>query len=168
MLINALKPIKSIENIPIQLLSKFYARIYTIDSDFYSILNKDLRNNKEIEISFYLPFIKTLYQGVDLKSLPLVSQDVELYRGAEISIKEIEEIESLKKIFDNLPTVIVFSKVFLSFSKSKDTATDFMFHEQDDHYKPDKNLCKVLFVLFQMRKKEKIKLLLHPHNMIFF
>ena len=34
---NLFKPIQSIPNIPIELLSKFYARIYTVESDFIKI-----------------------------------------------------------------------------------------------------------------------------------
>ena len=38
--------IKSVPNIPIELLSKFYARLYTAESDFYKSINKDLGLNK--------------------------------------------------------------------------------------------------------------------------
>ena len=34
--------IKSMSNIPIEILSKIYARLYTSDSDFHSDLNKNL------------------------------------------------------------------------------------------------------------------------------
>ena len=65
-----LNNIQSIPNIPIELLSKYYSRIYTIESNFYKDLNKDLRNNKNDN---YLPFIKVLYDGVKLCSLSLAS-----------------------------------------------------------------------------------------------
>ena len=98
---NLLKPIIPIptQDIPKQLLSKYYARIYTYESDFYNTLNKDLRNNEKIDDSLYLPFIKTLYKGVELESLPLASNNNILYRGTIVSIKEIEEIKLHKKIF---------------------------------------------------------------------
>ena len=69
--------IKSMINVPIELLSKYYARLYTIESDFYRNINKDLGLNKKEK---YLPFIKTLYEGVKLKSLSLASNNI-LYRG---------------------------------------------------------------------------------------
>ena len=76
-----LNNIKSIPNIPIELLSKYYSRIYTIESNFYRDLNKDLRNNKKDR---YLPFIKVLYDGVKLGSLSLASNNT-LYRGSPVS-----------------------------------------------------------------------------------
>ena len=41
-----LNSLKSVSDIPIELLSKYYIRIYTDeDSHFYSDINKDLREN---------------------------------------------------------------------------------------------------------------------------
>ena len=34
--------IKSLSDIPIEILSKYYARLYTAESDFYKNINKDL------------------------------------------------------------------------------------------------------------------------------
>ena len=45
----------SIEEIPIEILSKYYLRLYTINSNFYKNLNKDLGVNK---IENYKTFIK--------------------------------------------------------------------------------------------------------------
>ena len=42
-------------------------------------MNKDLKNNNNND--FYLPFIKTLYKGVEMESLPLASKNKILYRG---------------------------------------------------------------------------------------
>jgi len=44
-LYHILNSIISISDIPIELLSKFYARIYTYESNFYKNLNRDLINN---------------------------------------------------------------------------------------------------------------------------
>ena len=108
--------IKSMINVPIELLSKYYARLYTIESDFYRNINKDLGLNKKEK---YLSFIKTLYEGVKLKSLSLASNNI-LYRGSKISNEEINKIKSyLNKKIENLPGAIVFSKSFLSLSKEK-------------------------------------------------
>ena len=38
-----LEPIDGIPEIPIEILCKYYARLYTIESDFYKDLNKSLR-----------------------------------------------------------------------------------------------------------------------------
>ena len=55
-IIELLGPIQSIPNIPIEILSKYYARLYCIESDFNKEMNNDLGVNK---IDKYLPFIKT-------------------------------------------------------------------------------------------------------------
>jgi len=131
--------IKSMTNIPIELLSKYYARLYTIESNFYKDINKDLKLNIKEK---YLPFIKTLYEGVKLKSLSLASNNI-LYRGAKISNEEITKIKSfLKKKIKNLPGAIAFSKSFLSFSKDKKVAEKFLNYKNDNN-----NLSKVLFII---------------------
>ena len=90
---NLLGSIKSIPNIPIEILSKYYARLYTAESDFHKNLNKELGLNK---VEKYLPFIKTLYEGVKLKSLPLANNNI-LYRGSKISNDEIKKIKDYRK-----------------------------------------------------------------------
>ena len=135
-----LNPIRSLYDIPIELLSKYYARIYTIESDFYREINKSLRENNNT-IS-YLPYIKVLYEGVKLKSLNIAS-DFELYRGSKISYNEIDKInEYLNHKIPNLPGAIVFSKSFLSFSKERSVAERFL----NSGYS-DINLSKVLYIL---------------------
>ena len=149
---NLLNPIRYISDIPMEILSKYYARLYTAQSDFYNNINKELGQNK---VDKYLPFIKTLYEGVKLKSLPL-SNDKLLYRGGKISYDEIEDIKKyMKDKIQGLPSSIVFSKSFLSFSKDKTVANDFLSHNNDNI-----NLCKVLFVL---EKDDNIEYNLSTH-----
>ena len=131
--------IESITNIPIEILSKYYARLYTFDSDFYRNLNKDLGTN---QIDKYLPFIKILYEGVKLKSLSLANENM-LYRGSKISNIEIEKIKSyLKKKINGLPGSIVFCRTFLSFSKDKNKAEFFLSGKNEN-----KNLSKVFYII---------------------
>ena len=149
---NLLNPIRYISDIPMEILSKYYARLYTAQSDFYNNINKELGQNK---VDKYLPFIKTLYEGVKLKSLPL-SNDKLLYRGGKISHKEIEDIKKyMKDKIQGLPSSIVFSKSFLSFSKDKTVANKFLSSDNDNI-----NLCKVLFVL---EKDDNIEYNLSTH-----
>ena len=134
-----LSEIKSIPNIPLELLSKYYARMYTADSNFYNDINKDLRNNKKEN---YLSFIKVLYEGVKLKSLKLASNK-ELYRGSKISSDEINIINNyLNKKISHLPGAIVFSKSFLSFTKDRNIATKFLNFRNENN-----NFYKVLYIL---------------------
>ena len=136
---NLLEPIKNISDIPIEILSKYYARLYTAESKFYDDINKDLGLNKSEK---YLPYIKTLYEGVKLKSLPLANNNV-LYRGAKISNEEIRKIKEYKnKKVKDLPSSIVFSKSFLSFTKDKNMANYFL-----NLGNKKKDLSRVLFIL---------------------
>ena len=144
--------------IPVELLAKYYAKIYTADVDndydipFYSNLNKDLREKK---IKDYLIYIKILYEGVRLKSLPLASDRI-LYRGTRISNNEIDIIKdySKKKIF-NLPGPIVFSRSFLSFSKKEEKAKEFFEEENNDTF-----LSKAFLIL---EKDDNINYSLSTH-----
>ena len=136
---NLLGPIKSIPNIPIELLSKYYARLYSNSGNFHSTLNKDLLSNKKIQ---HLPFIKTLYEGVKLNALPLCKNN-KLFRGAILNNEEIKKIESCSnKNISQLPSSIVFSKLFLSFSKEEEVAKIFL-----KNHSKDNNFSKVIFVL---------------------
>ena len=115
--------IKSLYNIPIEILSKYYAKLYTANSTFHRNINRDLGLNKT---GHYLLFIRTLYEGVKLKSLPLANNNI-LYRGSLISNEEVKKIKVyLSKKLENLPGSIVFSRAFLSFSKIKSVAESFL------------------------------------------
>ena len=143
-----LEQIIIMKNIPIEILSKYYARLFTFDSNFQRELNKDLRQNKKEK---YLPYIKIFYEGVKLKSLPL-SKDNLLYRGGIISNNEIDKIKmDLKNKIEGLPGLIIFSKSFLSFSKKIEKAKEFMRNS-------DENLSKVLFILEKDNNSEEYNL----------
>ena len=80
----------SMSNVPIEILSRYYSRLYTSDSSFHKNINKDLGLNKKDK---YLSFIKILYEGVKLKSLPLSNNNI-LYRGSKLSNEEINKIKN--------------------------------------------------------------------------
>ena len=127
------------KKVPIEILWKFYERLYTSDSNYYKNIKKDIRLNKKEK---YLPYIKTLYEGVKLESLPLASDNI-LYRGSIISNEELKNIQSsLKKKNKNLPPIIAFSKLFLSFSKNKERAEKFY-----NDAKKAPNSSKVLYIV---------------------
>jgi len=129
----------NIKEIPSELLSKYYLRIYTnANSYFYKDINKDLRENKK---EIYLSYINVLYEGLYTKALPLASNNT-LYRGSKLSNDEINKIKTfLKNKIPNLPGAIVFSKCFLSFSKDINIARRFLNGSNDSY------LSKVFFIL---------------------
>ena len=148
-----LDDIITIQNIPIELLCKYYIRLYTIESDFYREINNDLRKNKK---EIYLYFIKILYEGIKLKSIKLASNNI-LYRASLISINEIEIIKDyLNNKLPNLPGAIVFSRSFLSFTKEKNIADDFL-----KRLKDNLELKKVLYIL---EKDDNINYSLSTHG----
>ena len=136
---NLLGSLLSLKEIPIEILSKYYIRLYTIESNFYRNLNKDLGLN---QVTSYLTFIKVLYEGLKLRSFPLASDKV-LYRGSKISLLEINKIKNyIKKKIEDLPSSIVFSRSFLSFSKDRSEAESFLFGSNNN-----KTLTKILYIL---------------------
>ena len=130
-----LEPIKEATNIPIEILSKYYVRLYTIESDLYKDIDNDLKLSK---FAKHLPYIKTLYEGVRLKSLPL-SNDYILYGGCKISIDEINKLINYSK--NKIPVIL--SKPFLSFHKDKNIAEKFI----QFHINEQTKETKVLFIL---------------------
>ena len=132
-------------SIPNELLSKYYARTYTIESKFYSDLNQELRkkNNKDNK---YLPFIKVLYEGFKFETLTLKPNEY-LYRGSTIADYEISRIyKFFKNKKKDLPPCYVFSRTFLSFSKEQKIAEDFL-EKQTPKGDEKVKLSKVLFIL---------------------
>ena len=138
-----LDSISDYSEIPIEILSKYYVRIYTDeDSRFYSDLNKSLRKNKKEK---FLSYIKILYEGIRLRALPF-SKDKELFRGGILPKKEIEKLQKHKNKegIEGLPNAIVFSKTFLSFTKDIEMAYYFINNNQNNS---NKKCSKVLFIL---------------------
>ena len=103
---NLILPLLLLENIPINILAKFWSRIYTKDCAFYRNLNNDLMklNNKN-----YNSYIQILYSG--LKEY-IYKENCILYRGTNISEQEINEI--IKKYYEKKDelTYLVYSRAF--------------------------------------------------------
>ena len=133
--------IKFMPTIPIELLSKYFIRIYSNEaSHFYRDINQDLRDNKK---DMYLPFVKVLYEGIKLQALPLSSDKI-LYKGTRLLNSEIEIISNyLSKKIQGLPGAILFSKTFLSFNKDRKIAEVFL---KSNNCQMN-NYSKVLFIL---------------------
>ena len=100
-------------DIPEPILSKFFARAYTLESPFYGIMNQNLmKKNYKV----YLTYIKLLYKGIINKSYR-PKTDCTLYRGTKLEKFEIKYLKDILKNKKNLKQVpIVYSTSFLSFS----------------------------------------------------
>ena len=118
---NLIKNLILFKNIPFEILCKYWARLYTIESNFYKVLNNNLMKSK---LTYnYKTFINMLYKGVEINSIKPYSGKY-LYRGTVINKTEIEKINKYKSI-GLLSNVVVFSKAFLSFSRDKSEAIPF-------------------------------------------
>ena len=137
--------IEPMTDIPYEILSKYYLRIYSVSSNFHKDVSKNLYLNKSKGL---LPYIKTLYEGIKLKSLPLISEN-QLYCGVAVSDENIKKIKkNIKQKVKHLPSSILFLKSFLSFDKDRLTAESNL-----TQLRKDINFSKVFFIL---DKKEDI------------
>ena len=120
-------------DIPLHILSKFFAKFYTSQSidgnNFYSKLNLDLTNNKFDE---YHPFIFLMYDSLNKGYLK--SYKKKLYRGGKILKSEFDKIITNKnKCVNNNEKLFYFSKNFLSFSKDEQVAKDPVFFNNQNY-----------------------------------
>ncbi len=140
---NLLLPILHFPTIPMELLSKYYIRLYTFKTNFYRDMNVKLMENKGKE---YIPFIQCLYDGINLKSFEPYSEG-KLYRGSCIKKIELENIQkALLEKNEEYPKVIISSRAFLSFSTNEEVAFDFIRYNKKDSYP----------VLYEIQKPNKM------------
>jgi hypothetical protein len=111
-----LKPLILFKEVPEVIISKYWARIYTHETPFYSIMNKSLMAKvyKEYEV-----YIRLLYRGLACKSYRPKFNST-MTRGTKL---ELSEINYLKSICGT--NQIIFNKSFLSFSLNKERSISF-------------------------------------------
>ena len=110
-------------NWPKAILSKYWLRAYTLETNFYRDMNKELR---EGNFSDYQTYFQLLYSSLKDNSIKYCLEGT-FYRGSYIDISEIKNIEKyIKDKKQNLPSCITFSKSFLSFSLDENVALNFM------------------------------------------
>ena len=132
-------PLTFLKQIPVEILVKFWLRIYTLETDFYSNMNCKLMKLKGKE--FYT-YIKLMYFSLNNKILKNRC-DIFLYRGDILSNDELESIID-KSRSDSIKDKLIYGRKFLSFSSSKDVAEVFITNK----YKKKKDLIN--YVLFQI------------------
>ena len=135
-----IEPLSILKYVPLEIVCKYWVRIYTINSAFYKELNNKLMKS---EMKLYDIYIRTLYFGIESNSLNSNINE-KLYRGSTINKSEIEKIINYKN-----NKVIVFCKAFLSFSKDFDTAVQFL---RESYV--NENICYVFYELNAIEKNE--------------
>ena len=128
-------PLINVNNIPENILAKFWGNIYTMPSNFYKNLNHSLMkkektdNEEQKENEEYInSYVQVLYSG--LKEFEFTEKKM-LYRGARLSN---EEFEILNKFYENRkinkekfePSYLMYSRAFLSFTKEEDKTLQFL------------------------------------------
>ena len=110
---NLLKGMILFNDIPEPILSKFFARAYTVESPFYDIMNQNLMQKN---YNIYLTYIKLLYKGIINQSY-VPKTNCPLYRGTKLEHFEINILKDMleqKNYSNDFP--IIYSTSFLSFS----------------------------------------------------
>ena len=123
--------IDGIPEIPVEILCKYYARLYTIESEFYKDINKSLRErnplleDKELLYSadknnnYSITFIKSFYVGIEKGCFDL-DFNKKLYRFFCLAKKEFDKInEYLKNKKPGIPAINFFQKHFYLLMKMK-------------------------------------------------
>ena len=113
-------------DIPYHILAKYYLNIYTHNTNFYSDMNRDLRERKFDNHRIY---IYLMYNGLNKGIFKSYSKS-NLYRGGSLSHEEfnslMEYYEIKKKSKSSTNQIFFFSRKFLSFSKKEEVANEFL------------------------------------------
>ena len=128
--------LKYFENIPLEIFTKYCARTYTYETEFYKTINNDLMKSKIND--YYKTYIKVLYNGIEIKSYSSYTGNL-LFRGSMINKSEVLKMMDYKNQ-GKLKNIVVFSKAFLSFSEEESEAIKFL-------KKADNKIIRVIFVL---------------------
>ena len=102
-----LKPLILFKEVPEVIISKWWARTYTHESPFYSVMNKTLMRSEYKE---YETYIRLLYKGLACNSYRPKFYS-KLVRGTKLDSSEINYLKSISET-----DTIIFNKSFLSFT----------------------------------------------------
>ena len=138
---NLILPMLYIKEIPHEIVAKYFLKIYLGETSFGDEMNKLLMklNSKD-----YQAFINIMFEGLLNKSIS-VAENEYLYRGAQMDKNKIENlIEKFEewKVKDDksLPSFLIYSRFFLSFSKDGKDISSLM-------GEPNKNFYNIVFIL---------------------
>ena len=121
-------PLTFLNKIPVEILVKFWLRIYTLETDFYNSMNCKLMKLKGKEFN---TFIKLIYFSLNNKILKNRC-DIFFYRGDILNNEELKLIIS-KINSDSIKDKLIYSRRFLSFSSSKNVAQIFIKNKYINH-----------------------------------
>ena len=133
------------------IILKYWLKIYSLQTKFYSSMNKSLRNKNKDRIEYY-PFIKLCYEGIKKKYI--FPYHLELYRYSKMTKKEFENLQKMHNELNlnnnkQYPGMITYSRSFLSFSMGAKSA---------EHFKgSDKNTFCILYIIEEIKDAQNLK-----------
>ena len=146
-LIDLIYQILYIKQIPHEIIAKYFLRAYTEQTSFCYEMNRLLmkQSGKDFQI-----FINILFEGLSNESLS-ISEDEYLYRGTKMNKKEIDQIINLFNQWKNksnksLPSFLLYSRCFLSFTKDKNAILQFIKGKENNKYQ----------IMFQLKNNKAI------------
>lgn len=155
-----LKPLILFKEVPEVIISKWWARTYTHESAFYSVMNKTLMKSEYKE---YESYIRLLYRGLACNSYRPKFYS-KLVRGTKLDSSEINYLKSICKT-----DTIIFNKSFLSFTidNEKEKSSNVVnVVEEKEKEKPKQSDAFKMAIAFQsncvrndsstMKKSEKV------------
>ena len=108
-------------NTPIELLIKYWLRLYSC-SDFSKLINENLKNKTENK---YGIFTQVLYDGLNKNNIePFLNQ--KLYRGGIITKDELNKIINSDKKNIDIPNFICFTKTFVTFTLDENIVLEYL------------------------------------------
>jgi hypothetical protein len=134
---NLIYPLIFLKKIPIEILVKYWLRIYTLETEFYSNMNCKLMKLQGKE---YYTYIRLIYLSLNKK---IVNNrcDICLFRGDILNNNELNTIVN-KSISDSIKDKLIYSRKFLSFSSSQKIAENFI---KNKYYEKKDSINYVLF-----------------------
>lgn len=95
-------PMLYIENYPREIVSKFFARMFTEETSFYRLINIALMKKEKD----YDTFVKVMYEGLYIRSLQHCRDDI-LYRGSRLTRKELDYVRNSFKEWKKKKIIII-------------------------------------------------------------
>jgi hypothetical protein len=100
-------------DIPLEILIKYWLRVYTIEPNFIKEMNKSLNDNKE-KNNIYNTYIRVLYSALNKKIIKFYNNST-IFIGTKITKEEINKIQNnINNKKPNLPSCFCYNKAFIS------------------------------------------------------
>jgi len=105
-----------VENIPYEILYKYWLKALSLDTNFFRDINQELKSKN---VEHYSVFIQGMYEGFKYnKFLPEISNEDYLYKFTSFNKDKIDNMNIIlsNNNKENLPSILIYSKSFLIFN----------------------------------------------------